>query len=118
MPAFGQDVNVYVSSKAGDRLTPKPGVRFEEQKAATGPVFLIATGNMLQPIVGFGASFLEAGMICLRDLPLAEQESVLRSLSIRPGRRLLGDEDSHCRYHFMSAGPYLYTYDDTPGEWK
>ena len=116
MPAFGQDVNVYVLSKAGDRLTPKPGVRFEEQKAATGPVFLIATGNMLQPIVGFGASFLEAGMICLRDLPLAEQESVLRSLfDPDRGAGFSAMKTPIAGTDFMSAGPY-YTYDDTPGD--
>lgn len=115
-PAFGQEVKIYVSSKAGDRLTPKPVARFEQQKPATVPVFLIETGDMLQSMVGFGASFLEAGMICLRDLPPAKQESVLRSLfDPERGAGFSAMKTPIAGTDFMSAGPW-YTYDDTPGD--
>jgi glucosylceramidase len=114
--AFGQDVQVYVSSKVGDRLTSKPAVRFGPQKAATVPVFHIATGNMLQQMVGFGASFLEAGMICINALPPAEQESVLRALfDPDRGAGFSAMKTPLAGTDFMSAGPW-YTYDDTPGD--
>lgn len=80
MPAFGQEVKVFVSSEAGDRLTPRPPVWFVRQKKATGPLFRIMTGDMFQRIDGFGASFREAGLTCLNSLSSTRQESVLRSL--------------------------------------
>jgi glucosylceramidase len=114
--AFGQEVKVYVSSKAGDRLTSKPVVRFEPLKPATVPSFLIETGDMLQPMVGFGASFLEAGMICLNDLPPAEREAVLRSLfDPDRGAGFSAMKTPIAGTDFMSAGPW-YTYDDNPGD--
>jgi glucosylceramidase len=78
--AFGQEVAIYVSSRAGDRLTPKPPVRFVPQERANRPLFRIMTGDMFQRMDGFGASFQEAGMICLNGLPRAKQADVLRSL--------------------------------------
>ena len=115
-PASGQEVKVYVSSKAGDRLRAKPMARFEQQKPATSPVFHIATGNMLQQMVGFGGSFLEAGLICINDLPKAEQESVLRALfDAETGAGFSAMKTPIAGTDFMSAGPW-YTYDDAPGD--
>ncbi len=114
--ALGQEVEIYVSSQAGDRLTLRRPVRFEQLKLTTVPVFHILTGNMLQKMVGFGASFLEAGMVCLNDLPQREQEAVLKALfDPEQGVSFSAMKTPLAGTDFMSAGPY-YTYDDTPGD--
>ena len=59
--AFGQEVKVYVSSVAGDRVTPKPVLRFGLQPKGDGAVFRINDVVAHQKIVGFGASFLRQG---------------------------------------------------------
>jgi glucosylceramidase len=114
--AFGQQVSVVVSSKAGDRLTTKAPLVFVHHEANGIPAYSIETGVMLQRMVGFGASFLEAGMICLNDLPPTEQEGVLRSLfdPVR-GAGFSAMKTPIAGTDFMSAGPY-YTYDDVPGD--
>jgi glucosylceramidase len=115
-PALGQDVKVVVSSQAGDRLTVKPPVRFQPQATDSIPAYNIQTGVMLQRMDGFGASFLEAGMVCLRDLPAADQEAVLRALfDPVEGAGFSAMKTPIAGTDFMSAGPY-YTYDDTPGD--
>ncbi len=114
--ALGQEVKVVVSSQAGDRLTLKPAVHFQPQGTSSVPAYNIETGVMLQRMEGFGASFLEAGMICLRDLPPADQEAVLRSLfDPVKGAGFSAMKTPIAGTDFMSAGPY-YTYDDTPGD--
>jgi glucosylceramidase len=114
--AFGQEVKVFVSSEDGDRLTPKPALHFQPQPAKAGSVYTIQTGMRLQKMVGFGASFLEAGMVCLSDLPPVDQEAVLRSLfDAVKGAGFTAMKTPIAGTDFMSAGPY-YTYDDTPGD--
>jgi glucosylceramidase len=114
--ALGQEVKAVVSSNAGDRLSVKPPVHFEPSGTSSVPVYNIETGVMLQRMEGFGASFLEAGMICLRDLPPADQEAVLRSLfDPVEGAGFSAMKTPIAGTDFMSAGPY-YTYDDTPGD--
>ena len=114
--AFGQEVRVVVSSKAGDRLTSKAPLSFGHDEANGNPSYSIETGVMLQRMAGFGASFLEAGMICLNDLPPTEQESVLRSLfDPVQGAGFSAMKTPIAGTDFMSAGPY-YTYDDVPGD--
>jgi len=110
-----QEVNLYVSSQAGDRLTAKNPLHFESAKLG-GSSFQIQDDVTYQKIVGFGASFLEAGMICLNSLDPAQQEGVLRALfdpeqgaGFSAMKTVLGSTD------FMSAGPW-FTYDDTPGD--
>ena len=111
-----QEVTVYVSSKAGDRLALKPALRFGPRRQTNLPVFRVNDQERDRTIVGFGASFLEAGMICLSSLPLARQEEVLRKLfgpergaGFSAMKTVIGATD------FMSAGPF-YTYDETPGD--
>ena len=111
-----QEVTVYVSSKAGDRLALKPALRFGPSQQTNLPIFRVNDRERDQTIVGFGASFLEAGMICLRSLPMAQQEEVLRKLfdpergaGFSAMKTVIGATD------FMSAGPF-YTYDETPGD--
>jgi glucosylceramidase len=101
---------------AGDRLAAKVPVHFETLSSTKVPSFEIHTGNMLQQMTGFGATFSEAGMICLRDLSASQQESVLQGLF---------DSDRGAGFSvmktpiaggaFMAAGPW-YSYDDVPGD--
>ena len=114
--AFGQDVKVYVSSEAGDRLTPKPTARFGPRVKVDYPTFRIATGNMMQRMAGFGATFQEAGMISLNDLPPQDQEAVLRALfDPDQGAGFSAMRIPIAGADFMSAGPW-YSYDETAGD--
>ncbi len=112
----GQNVKVIVSSQAGDRLSPKPNLHFGGRAEATGATFSINDGVTYQKIDGFGASILEAGLICLNGLPADKQEVVLRSLfDARQGAGFSAMKTVIGATDFMSAGPF-YTYDDTPGD--
>ncbi len=116
VPAFGQEVRIYVSSQAGDRITPKSPLRFEPRTESKHLVFRINDAVRYQTIAGFGASFLEAGMICLHSLAPAEQESVLRALfDPERGTGFSAMKTVIAGTDFMSAGPW-YTYDETPGD--
>lgn len=109
-------IEVYISSQEGDRLTKKADVQFTADKESSIPVIEINDNIRFQEIDGFGATFNEAGMICLNSLNSYAQENVLR---------MLFDPDSGAGYtamkspiaacDFASAGPW-YTYDDTPGD--
>src|SRR3990172_1940965 len=78
-PAFGQEIGIYVSSKAGDRLTRKSAARFGSGEIRD-ITFHLNDSERHQTIIGFGASFLEAGMICLNSLAPQQQEEVLHAL--------------------------------------
>jgi glucosylceramidase len=115
-PANTQEVHLVVSSKAGDRLTSKPSMYFQKSGTVSGRLIEIHSNVHYQKMDGFGASFLEAGLICINSLPPKEQEAVLRSLfdpTIGAGfsamKTVIASTD------FMSAGPF-YTYDETPGD--
>ena len=115
-PLRGQNVKVIVSSQAGDRLSPKPNLHFAGKAGVMGPTFAINDGVTYQKIDGFGASILEAGLICINSLPADKQEVVLHSLfdaqqgaGFSAMKTVIGATD------FMSAGLF-YTYDDTPGD--
>ena len=110
-----QHAQVYVTSQAGDRLSAKPDVSFHaagNEKAD----FRIDDTVKNQEIVGFGASFLESGAICLNSLDSAHQEKLLKSLfdpatgaGFSAMKTVIGATD------FMAAGPF-FTYDDHPGD--
>ena len=119
-PVFAQEVKITVSSDAGDRLTPKPATRFQAvvgaQGQAQGQTFEIRDGVRYQKMDGFGASFLEAGLICINDLPPAEQEEVLRALfDPKTGAGFSAMKTVIAATDFMSAGPF-YSYDPTPDD--
>jgi glucosylceramidase len=79
-------------------------------------VFTINDAVTHQQIVGFGASFLEAGMICLNALEPAEQEMVLSALfDPSRGAGFSAMKTVIASTDFMSAGPF-YSYDDTAGD--
>jgi len=111
-----QEVQRFVSSKAGDRISPKPALRFEQGGDSATINFEIIDGTTYQRIDGFGASFLEAGLICLNSLPPSERESVLRALfDPEKGAGFSAMKTVIASTDFMSAGPF-YSYDDVPGD--
>jgi glucosylceramidase len=80
------------------------------------PSFRLDESVVHQEIAGFGASFLEAGMICLNSLDSQQQESVLRALfDPKDGAGFSAMKTVIAATDFMSAGPW-YTYDETPGD--
>ena len=110
------EVSVYVSSQDGDRLMKYPDTLFEDAKELGLPVIKIDENTRFQKINGFGASFNEAGMICLNSLTSEVKENVLK---------MLFDSMSGAGYtlmkspigatDFASAGAW-YTYNDTPDD--
>jgi hypothetical protein len=110
-----QQAHLYISSRAGDRLSQKRDVRFTT--TTSGPVtFRLDPSKIHQRIVGFGASFLEAGMVCLNSLEPEQQEAVLRALFDRKnGAGFSAMKTAIAGTDFMSAGPW-YTYADAPGD--
>jgi glucosylceramidase len=114
--ALAQDVRVLVSSRAGDRLAPKAALRFEKGPPRGSPRFDIDDAVTFQKVDGFGASFLEAGMLCLNSLDPADQEKVLEALfDPDRGAGFTAMKTVMAATDFMSAGPF-YSYDDTPGD--
>ena len=111
-----QGVQTLVSSKAGDRITPKPILRFEPARDSGAANFEIDDAVTYQKMDGFGASFLEAGLICLNSLPASERESVLRALfDPEKGAGFSAMKTVIASTDFMSAGSF-YSYDDVPGD--
>lgn len=110
------EVTVHVSSKAGDRIAPKANITLRSA-ASTGPTtFRIDDKSSLQRMDGFGATFLEAGMICIRALDKPQQDDLLSGLfdpvkgaGFSAMKTPIGATD------FQSAGGW-YTYDETPGD--
>jgi len=114
--ADSQTVELYVSSKAGDRLAHKPSLQFTDQIDAGKPTFKVNESVTFQRIDGFGASLLESGLIVLNTLPPDEQEKVLRSLfDPHEGSGFSAMKTEIAATDFQSAGPW-YTYDDSPGD--
>jgi glucosylceramidase len=110
-----QEARLFVSSRAGDRLTEKRFVRFTS--TTSGPAtFRLDPSVTHQTIVGFGASFLEAGMVCLNSLEPNLQEAVLRALfDPETGAGFSAMKTAIAGTDFMSAGPW-YSYADSPGD--
>lgn len=115
LAASAQTVQVYLTSQAGDRITAQPPLQFKSASLDNAG-FAIDNSARDQEIVGFGASFLESGMICLNRLERSAQEQVLQALfdpekgaGYTAMKTVIGATD------FMAAGPF-YTYDDHPGD--
>ena len=89
---------------------------FTSDKESSLPVIKIDEGTRFQKIDGFGATFNEAGMICLNSLNAETKDSVLKMLfdpDSGAGYTLMKSPIAAC--DFASAGPW-YTYNDTPGD--
>jgi glucosylceramidase len=113
--ARAQQIRVYVTSEAGDRLSSKPSLSFRPA-GSRRPDFRIDDSARKQEMVGFGASFLESGMICLNSLDSANREKLLKSLfDPDTGAGFSAMKTVIAATDFMAAGPF-YTYDDHPGD--
>jgi glucosylceramidase len=112
----GPVITVYSSSQDGDRLTRKTDGSFASEGDSSMPVIKIDTGTHFQKIDGFGATFNEAGMICLNSLPAGARDNVLKML-FEPdsGAGFTAMKSPVAACDFASAGPW-YTYNDTPGD--
>ena len=111
-----QNVQRFVSSKAGDRIRRAAVLHFGEARKSSTVNFEITDDITYQKIDGFGASFLEAGLICLNRLPAGERELVLRSLfDPDQGAGFSAMKTVIASNDFMSAGPF-YSYDDVAGD--
>jgi glucosylceramidase len=109
-------VRTVVSSRDGMRLAGGPPIPVEPLTAGSRPTFEIDENARHQSIIGFGASFLESGLICINALPAAEQESVFQALFDKDrGAGFSAMKTPLAGTDFMAAGPW-YTYDDTPGD--
>lgn len=118
--ARAQVAKLTVSSKAGDRLTAKPDLKFSDPgpdaKPGHAATFQIDDAVKFQKIDGFGASLMEAGIITLNTLPPDQQEAVLRALfDAKSGAGFTAMKTPLAGTDFQSAGPW-FTYDDTPGD--
>jgi len=110
------EISVYSSSQDGDRLTKKRDVQFTSVKQSSLPVITVDERIRFQKIEGFGATFNEAGMICLNSLDNEVQGSVLKMLfnpDTGAGFNIMKSPIAAC--DFSSAGPW-YSYNDTPGD--
>jgi glucosylceramidase len=109
-------ITLYTSSSGEDKLARKPDLNFENGYVDTAMAVLINEKQTLQKIEGFGATFNEAGMICLNSLKPASRDSVLMAL-FDPvngaGYTLMKSPIAAC--DFASAGPW-YSYNDTKGD--
>jgi len=115
--AKNTDITVYTSSSEGDRLKQGTGTSFTTDKESSSlPEIKVDQTTRLQQMEGFGATFNEAGMICLNSLPPAIQDSVFKKLfdpKSGAGFTLMKSPIAAC--DFASAGPW-YTYNDNPGD--
>jgi glucosylceramidase len=112
----GPDIIVYSSSQDGDRLTRKELLRFSTSVQSSMPAIIVDEKTRFQKMDGFGASFNEAGMICLNSLEPEIQDSVFKMLfdpDSGAGYTLMKSPIAAC--DFASAGPW-YSYNDTPGD--
>ena len=116
LPLSAQQVNLYVTSRSGDRITARSGGVAAPGVPGARAAFRIDESTRYQTIAGFGASFLEAGLVCINDLPADAQERVLRTLfDPTTGAGFSAMKTTIAGTDFMSAGPW-YTYDDIPGD--
>ena len=109
-------IEVYVSSQGGDRLTKKKNIGFVSDAPSNFPVIRVNPKIKFQTIEGFGATFNEAGMICLNALTPGDRNNVFKSLfdSINgAGFTLMKSPIAAC--DFASAGPW-YSYDESPDD--
>ena len=111
-----QEVQVVVSANGGQRLAAGAPLRFIAGAAPTTNTFAIEEATPLQVMAGFGASFLESGMVCLNSLPRETQETLLQALfdpvrgaGFSAMKTPVGGTDA------SPAGQW-YTYDDSAGD--
>lgn len=113
---YTPQIVVFTSSIEGDRLKRQSDLSFRQDLLSDLPVITLDEKVEFQKIDGFGASFNEAGMICLNSLNQNSQDAVLSALfspDSGAGFSLMKSPIAAC--DFASAGPW-YSYNDTPGD--
>lgn len=109
-------VSVYSSSLDGDRLKKLEDSQFIHKKDSVSTFISIDETTRYQQIDGFGASFNEAGMVCLNALDSVQKEDVFKKL-FDPvngaGFTLMKSPIGAC--DFASAGQW-YSYNDVAGD--
>ncbi len=106
-------VAIYVSSRAGDRIARKPDAKFMPVANSSGARIVIDEKTSYQKIEGFGATFNEAGMICLNSLDAGKRDTVFRDLfDSTQGAGFTAMKSPIAACDFASAGPW-YSYDST-----
>jgi glucosylceramidase len=112
------DVASLCTSPDGGPMQPA-ALKFGPHANSPGSVLITLDDTVThQTIAGFGASFLEAGLVNINSLPsTADQEAVLRAMfDLDAGagfsvmKTVIGATD------YQSASPDWFTYDDTPGD--
>ena len=68
-------------------MSSRPGLVFNVHAPEAGSTFTVDDAQACQKIDGFGASFMEAGMICLNSLPGEKRDEVLAVLANRRRKR-------------------------------
>ncbi len=112
----GQDVQTFVSSKAGDRITPKSVLHFQKDQIPRSLTSRSMVASLTRKWMALERPFLEAGLICLNSLPASRRESVLRALfDPEKGAGFSAMKTVIASTDFMSAGPF-YSYDDVRGD--
>lgn len=109
-------ISVFSSSQDGDRLSRKEEVMFVRDKKSSLPVISVNDSIKFQKIEGFGATFNEAGRICLNSLDGDAGDAVFKRLfdpDSGAGYTVMKSPIAAC--DFASAGPW-YSYCDTPGD--
>jgi glucosylceramidase len=109
-------IMVYSSSQDGDRLTRQSDLQFTSNKVPSIPEIIINEDTIFQRMDGFGATFNEAGMICLNALAPEAKDKLLESLFSNEsgaGFTLMKSPMAAC--DFASAGPW-FSYNETPGD--
>ena len=121
---FAQQITVVTTSAAGDRLSVKEKVDFNLIPVPSKDPMLVVDENEIlihphlkfQQMDGFGASFLEAGMICANSLEMKEKQMLFQSLfDTVQGAGFSVMKSPLAGNDFMSAGEW-YSYNDTPGD--
>ncbi len=110
------DIIVYTSSADGDRLLKTINSTNISIGDSSLTMIKIDTTVIFQKIDGFGASFNEAGMVCLNSLSSEAKDSVLKMLFdpiSGAGYTLMKSPIGAC--DFSSAGPW-YSYNETMGD--
>lgn len=109
-------IDVYSSSLDGDRLTPLSNYWKTSERRKTTDEIMLDDSVLYQQIAGFGATFNEAGMICLNSLDPGVKNNVLKMLfDTVSGAGYTAMKSPIAACDFASAGPW-YTYNDTPGD--
>ncbi|PWT70157.1 MAG: hypothetical protein C5B59_21150 [Bacteroidetes bacterium] len=114
--AAAQKIEVIVSSQAGDRLFRKSDATFSADAKPSSAIISVDEKKSFQTIEGFGATFNEAGMICLNSLSAEKRNNVLESMfdSVE-GAGFTAMKSPIAACDFASGGPW-YSYDETPGD--